>query len=188
MAIELEAKVRVESHEPVRAKLRQIGATFVRTATETNRFFDQLDASLHQSGRGLRLRSVVVEGGEKSSPLLTFKGPQQKSALKQREELEVAVSDAETMASILTSLGFVERISFEKRRESWRMKKCQIELDELPSLGQFVEVEGPNEAEIHAVLTQLGLEKNAVVKDHYVGMITAKFPSSGDAPIVVRFP
>ena len=56
MPTELEAKMKVGSHDPVRERLRAMGSTFVARIFETNRFFDTPAQGLRGEGKGLRLR------------------------------------------------------------------------------------------------------------------------------------
>lgn len=174
MPIELESKVRVSSHEPIQERLRASGATYIGRVLETNRILDREDGALREAGCGLRVRSITVLDGQCPGPTLTFKGPRQKSAFKQREELEVSINDAKTMTAILVALGYRERIMFEKRRESWRLGECHVELDEVPLLGKFVEVEGPTETAIGSVLDQLELSDQDLISRGYVGMLAQR--------------
>jgi len=67
MALEIEAKFRVASHEPVRVALRGQGAALIGRVMETNTTFDRPDGSLRRAGCGLRVRSSRAEdGGELS--------------------------------------------------------------------------------------------------------------------------
>ena len=45
----------------------------------------------------------------------------------------------------------------EKKRRVWQLNKCEIALDELPLLGTFVEIEGPDSETIANVQKKLGL-------------------------------
>ena len=155
MAIELECTVRVASLEAVREKLRAAGAEYMVRVLEDNKLFDSLDGSLRKADCGLRIRSASVMEGLDQAPTLTYKGPRTDCAFKSRRELEVAISDAATAAQLLRALGYSESVVYEKRRESWSLSGCRIELDELPALGVFVEVEGPNEPAIREVLATL---------------------------------
>ena len=181
MPIETELKLRVESHEPVRARLKDVGAIFVENVVETNRVYDRPDGALRRRRCGLRLRSVALLGGTGSRATLTYKGPRFEMALKSREELEVGVGDAETTARILEQLGFVPMLCFQKRRESWRLGGCRVELDEPPRIGLFVEIEGPHEEAIRAVQWRLGLQKLRPVPTSYVGMLIAYCDANGIA-------
>jgi|CXWL01.1.fsa_nt_gi adenylate cyclase class 2 len=194
MPLEIEIKARVDSHEPVRRQLQAAGAEYIGRVIEVNRFFDNADCSLRRQGRGLRLRSCdtgtankAAEGGCPPSATLTYKGPLRESPLKTREEVELDVSDVDAMARLLQSLGYQERVLFEKRRESWRFGGCHVELDELPRIGCFVEIEGPDEAAILRVMSRLNLSTDQSIRKAYVELLAEAQPSPGDGPLVVRF-
>ncbi len=187
MAIELEIKIHVESHEPIRIALRDAGAEYVSRVLETNRLLDLPDGALRRAGCGLRVRSVEVLDGDGPAATLTYKGPREAGRFKRREELEVVVEDAAAMLSILLALGYGERIVFEKRRESWRMDDCRVELDEVPLLGTFVEVEGPTEAAIDAAVERLGLAGQATEPQSYVGLLAESADDRDSDPREFRF-
>jgi adenylate cyclase class 2 len=101
---------------------------------------------------------------------MTFKGPVQGGPIKSREELEIEVNDAEEAARLLGGLGFVVILDYEKRRESWRMGDCQVELDEPPHVGLFVEIEGPRDG-IRQTQERLGLGDVPHTPESYVQML-----------------
>ncbi len=179
MPREIEAKLRVDSHDPVRERLRAAGAELIARVLETNRIFDRPDATLSRKGCGLRIRTAAPEGptpNTKVDPIvhpatLTFKGAVGTGPFKSREELEVQVSHAETAVRILESLEFVQILSYQKRRESWRLRDCRVELDEPPHIGLFVEIEGPSETAIRVVQADLGLKDAPHVRPSYVRML-----------------
>jgi adenylate cyclase class 2 len=188
MPIELECKVRVGSLAEIRGRLQETGAEYVGQVLETNRLFDRRDGSLGRAGCGLRVRSVVVMDGNGPTPTLTYKGPRQDSAFKRRQEIEVPIGDSGAATEILHALGYTERVIFEKRRETWRLGPCQIELDELPELGTFVEIEGPDEAEIRTALAALGLSQAQSINKGYASMIAGLGADQGGAsPLTLRF-
>lgn len=170
MAIEIEMKLRVASHEPVRERLRARGGEFVALMLETNRIFDRPDRSLRRAGCGLRVRSSKVLEGVGGGAKMTFKGPAQSGAFKTREEVEVKVEDAAEAAEVLERLGFARMLEYEKRRERWRLGKCIVELDEPARLGLFVEIEGPDDNTIRDVQRRLGLEELKHIGKSYVEM------------------
>jgi adenylate cyclase class 2 len=171
MARELEAKHKVDAHDRLRSILQAEGAVRVFSGIETNSIFDLPDGSLRQRGVGLRVRAVQVLAGAPQAATLTFKGPVQPGRFKSREELEVEVQDAARMAELLRGLGFEAQLVYEKRRERWLSGACHVELDELPGLGCFVEVEGPDEAAIDHIRARLGLAEMPMIRDSYVAMV-----------------
>jgi adenylate cyclase class 2 len=171
MSVETEAKLRVDSHEPVRERLRALGATFVEKVLETNVIFDRADGSLRKEGCGLRLRSTVREDGGDARVMLTFKGPRAAGPYKKREELEVRLEDLDAASAILERLGFLAILHYQKRRESWSWGSCRIELDDPPHIGRFVEIEGPDEEAIRSVQAELGLGDVPHTDASYVRML-----------------
>ena len=171
MPVEIEAKFRVASHEPVRERLRTLGATFLGRVMEWNRIMDRPDGSLRRAGCGLRVRAVRDEAGNEKPATLTFKGPRKAGPLKSREELEVQISCPDTAATILKMLGFADVLSYQKRRESWSLGPCRVELDEPPHIGLFVEIEGPSETAIRSAQVDLGLDGAEHTPNSYVGLL-----------------
>ncbi len=171
MSIEMEAKFRVASHEAVRDRLRAAGAVCDGSVTETNVILDRSDGSLREAGCGLRVRATQRADGSTGAATLTFKGPRKPGPLKTREEWEVTVSDAATAEQIMASCGFLSILSYEKRRESWHLGGCRVELDEPAQLGLFVEVEGPSEEAIADVQSAIGLGSAEHVHESYVRLL-----------------
>jgi len=187
VSIELEIKGRIESHDPIRRMLKGAGATCVARALESNHILDSRDGALRRAGCGLRIRSTAPMDGSASKGSLTYKGPRQEGRFKRREELEVEVADPLTMRSIMQALGYREHLVFEKRRETWQMDACKVELDELPLLGKFVEVEGPTEQAIEAVLARLELTGLTTEPHSYVGLLAGLIQEQGTNRREFRF-
>jgi predicted adenylyl cyclase CyaB len=188
MSLETELKLRVESHGPVRQRLKDVGARFIEAVVETNRIYDRADGMLRKRGCGLRLRTALPLDGTTSRATLTFKGPRLATALKSREEIEVGITDAISLAQVLEELGFVPILCYQKRRESWQLNGCRVELDEPARLGLFVEIEGPDEGSIRAVQTALELDKACEVPTSYVGMLMAYCEAYGIADRTLNLP
>ncbi|HOB76029.1 MAG TPA: class IV adenylate cyclase [Phycisphaerae bacterium] len=171
MATEVEAKLKVDSHEAVRGRLRALGAEPRGQVLEVNHIFDNAHRSMLAGDRGLRLRECRDERGELVRAVLTYKGPRVPGSIKRREEIEIVVDDPVAAGTMLERLGFVEAVRFEKRRETWRLNGCLVELDEVPYLGLFVEIEGPDEGRIEQVRGELGLSGAPLVHGSYIGLL-----------------
>lgn len=187
MPVELECKLRVDRHDDVRSALEAGGAVYVGRVAETNRIFDSADGSLRRSGRALRVRSIEVLDGDGPGTTLTYKGPRQAGPFKRREEIEVEVGGVEPTVAMLRALGYIERLVFEKRRETWRLGACSVELDDVPTLGRFVEIEGPDDGSIREVMDRIGLAGEKSIGDGYVSLLMAGRDADGE-PVIVRFP
>lgn len=188
MAQEIEAKIRVESHDPIRERLRALGAACDGCVLEQNWIYDLPDGSLRDRDVGLRLRRAIDEDGEERSATMTVKGPVSSGEFKSREEVETRIDNTATAARMLELLGFVMILSYQKRRESWLLEDCRVELDEPPHVGLFVEIEGPTEAAIRKVQSDLGLAGAAHVRSSYVAMMWEYCRREGVAPPIVRMP
>jgi adenylate cyclase class 2 len=178
MAQEIELKVAVASHSAVIDALRAAGAEEGGTCLQTDRFFDTADRSLLRGDRGLRMRRTEVlgdaSGQAEPAMLVTFKGPRRSpEGLKVRSEHETAVEDGQTLAWIFEACGLEPMLTIQKRRSTWRLGGCAVELDELPVIGLFVEIEGPDEAAVEAVRERLDLAGEPIT-DSYAALIAAR--------------
>jgi adenylate cyclase class 2 len=174
---ETEAKYRLENLEAIRRRLQQAAARPAGRVLERNSLFDRPEGSLRAADCGLRIRIArPIDGlghplaGTPTKSTLTYKGPRRQDAWKRRREIELTIDDADAAGDLLVALGFVSMLSFEKRRETWRLGDCLVELDELPHLGFFVEIEGPPDA-IGRVAGLLGLADQPQEKDTYAAML-----------------
>src|SRR4051812_23752646 len=179
--------MKVDHFEPIRSRLRELAATRLGEVLETNAFFDTADHALLREDRGLRLRTNRDVDTNRSEHVITYKGARQAGAMKAREEREVDVDDPAAAASIFEALGYRAELTFEKRRESWKLGNSKVELDELPILGKFVEVEGPSDAVVEAVRGQLRLKDHPHIADSYIAMLMDHVKRSGAPVSVIRF-
>jgi len=165
MATEIEAKFRLADTGRIRRFLLACGAVCRGAVLETNRYFDRPDGRLQSADCGLRIRTVEpIAGPDLVAPTagawaatVTYKGPRQGGPLKIRREEQFSTDDAAAAEAVLVALGMVNTLTFQKRRESWILDDCRVDLDELPGLGHFVEVEGPTEQAVADVVNKLDL-------------------------------
>jgi len=169
--IEVEAKMRLADPDGVRERLADLGAKRVSNLLETNTFFDTREGVLKASDQGLRIR--IESNGEKTPrSVITHKGPRAHGKLKSRNETEVVVADPRDAAALLGALGYQPVLTFEKRRERWTLDGCTVELDNMPYLGEFIEIEGRSDEEVLAVRQKLGLDDTPILKSSYIAMLT----------------
>ena len=132
---------------------------------ERNVRFDTEDERLYKELSLLRLR-------QDTAVTLTYKGTPENlphSEAKIREELELQVSDFDTLAEIFTRLGFAPRQVYEKYRETFAWQDVEIVLDELP-YGNFIELEG-DEAGIKTAVSHLNLNWQERILGNYLGLM-----------------
>jgi adenylate cyclase class 2 len=191
MAHEIEVKFKVDSHPPIRRALNRLGAQYVATVVQEDSYYDTPDKDLLASQSGLRIREIKVlrsaSGARPNGqPVLTYKGPLQAGRkAKVRREIETHFETPNSIRQILQALDHHLILSFQKRRTTYRLGRCVIELDELPLLGTFVEVEGPSERLVVSVAGKLGLAGESI-KTSYAHMIAKAAQVAGRKPVGVK--
>lgn len=172
MALEVEKKFLDADLEAVRMRLADMGAISQGLHFEHNEILDTKGSSLLAQGSLLRLRSR--KWADYKDFVLTFKcQPPANMAqwdCKIRQEMELKVENAATMAEILAHLGYAPVAAYEKFRESWNMtlpdgSGVKIDMDELP-FRNVIEIEGTPEAIAGAALV-LGMEDLAASAESY---------------------
>jgi adenylate cyclase class 2 len=185
MKLEIEAKVKVERLEPVTERLAEAGACFKHELLEKDSYFTDTDRMVVRPGCGLRLRRQKLNENEKV--LLTYKGPKKKTKFKTREEIEFEIGDADKAEVLLAAIGCYKKLTFEKKRSLWHLQQCLICLDELPLLGCFVEVEGPDETAISDVLKRIGLADHEHINKGYAKLMKTRLDEIGSKKTEISF-
>ncbi|MBA7707288.1 hypothetical protein ES703_116158 [subsurface metagenome] len=177
MCTEIEAKLKVDSLQEIARKLAELGAEFLEEQLQTDYYFDDVNTTLTKGDRCLRLRRQMVGRSEKF--LLTYKGAKEKNEFKKRREIEIEVGDDDSAEKLLSALGYEKVLVFEKKRRIWRLGDCEVSLDELPLLGDFVEIEGPDEEGIADVQRNLGLANLPHIGESYAFLMDEKLRQLG---------
>jgi adenylate cyclase class 2 len=176
MCIEIETKLKVGSLSEVEHKLGDLGARFLCEQLQTDYFFDDVNATLTKTDQCLRLRKQMVEKSE--NYFLTYKGAKEKSNLKRRQEIESEINDADSVYKLLLALGYEQVLIVEKIRRLWLFCNCEVALDQLPLLGDFVEIEGSNEEIISNVQKSLGLTDLPHISKSYASLLKEQLQQS----------
>jgi adenylate cyclase class 2 len=177
MCTEIEAKLKVDSLQEIEHKLVELGAEFRQEQLHTDNYFDDANATFKKSDRCLRLRRLLVGKGERF--FLTYKGAKEKNEFKKRQEIEIEVEDGNSAEKLLLLLGYNKALVFEKKRRIWRFDQCEVALDELPLLGSFVEIEGPDGKKIADVQQDLGLSDLPHILESYASLMDEKLRQLG---------
>lgn len=171
MGLEIEAKMRLRDTAAFERKLLELGAVRGPVIFEINTFFDTPVGTLKSADRGLRIRIEREIDTGHTRVAITHKGPRAHGVLKSRMEHELVAADAEAASELLQALGYIAVLSFEKRRRRWLLNDCHVEIDQLPHLGEFVEIEGPTEDLVMMVREKLGLTHEPLIKSSYIAML-----------------
>lgn len=90
-------------------------------------------------------------------------------------EAEVEVSDFRAAQQLLEAMGFVTLRYQENYREEWHLDGVTFDLDTWPDLPTYLEIEGPNEADVQAAASTVGLDYATAtfgsVDDVYVSLL-----------------
>jgi len=169
MYVEIELKLKVGSLPEVEQKLSELGAEFLAEQLQTDYLFDEANAALTTTDRCLRLRRQSVAGSERF--FLTYKDAKEKSNFKKRQEIETEIIEAESTKKLLSALGYEKVMIVEKKRNLWQFGGCSVALDQLPLLGAFVEIEGPDDETITDVQQRLGFADLPHIAKSYAQLI-----------------
>ena len=177
MYLEIEAKLKVDSLDEVTRRLADCGGPMASETIQTDIYFDTADRNMTETDRCLRLRRE--SDGTQERLILTYKGAVEADDFKKRREINVEVKDADATEHLLGGLGYVRALAFNKRRRTWQMAGCEVALDELPLLGAFVEIEGPDSQTIAEVQRTLGLTDRSHSSESYASQIAQEMARLG---------
>lgn len=190
MAVEIEAKMRLHNPDALITRLQELGATLTHQISETNSYFDTAEGTLKCTDQGLRTRVEVANAGKPDEAItttITHKGPRTMGQLKSRLESELDVDNARDAAVLLGALGYHHVLSFEKRRIRYELDGCNVELDELPIIGRFIEIEGESEAAVIAVREKLGLSDEPIIRSSYIAMLKTHQQETHSSESMIQF-
>ncbi len=162
MPVEIEIKLAVSDLARVRAAILGLGyQEHHPRAHEWNAVFDTRRWGLRRKGQLMRVRRFG------DSATVTYKGLSVEGRHKQREELEVTVSDADAATLILERLGLHPVFRYEKfRTEYYRPGQPGIiTVDETP-IGNFLELEGAGDW-IDETAMRLGYRESDYIRRSY---------------------
>jgi len=149
--LEIEVKFYLRDIESMQRAILALGAESKGRVFENNVRYEDQNNTLIRKKSLLRLR-------RDTKTMLTYKSspPVASTEFKVFNELEVEVSDFETMNRILQNLGLHPEQLYEKWRETLILDQTGFYLDTMP-YGTFLEIEG-SEEDIRTYAASLGLK------------------------------
>ena len=159
--LETEVKFYLADLASVRDCILELGAR------SRGRFFES-NIRFEDAGRTLKKRKSLLRLRRDQSVSLTYKStpPHENGQFKILNELEVEVSNFDTMNRILEELGFHPEQVYEKWRETLVLNRTHFCLDSMP-YGDFIEIEGPRQ-EIRKFAARLDLAWNRRILLNYL--------------------
>lgn len=139
--LEVEQKYRVASHDTILAYLKELNACELPIEEQCDIYLRHPCRDFAVTGEAFRIRLV------NDAAVVTYKGVRLAGPIKTRSEIEIplaAKTDREWL-QILLALGFSEVARIRKQRRSFLItfhsESFTIALDDVESLGKFVEIE-----------------------------------------------
>lgn len=178
--IEAELKARVTDPEGLSAALGRLARG--EPSTYRDVYYETPGGGLTASQRELRVR--VIEAGGTSRALLTYKEPPADEASQSKPEHETGVASADVIDVILSALGLVHQVAFEKQCVNYRftahgrdMLATVVTVPEIS--GTFIELEtmaedgdlGAALADVRGVLGELGIGEGDLTTETYTGAV-----------------
>ena len=77
-------------------------------------------------------------------------------------------------------------LTFEKKRTRYLLDGCRVEIDTLPYLGTFVEIEGNTDEDVLAVQDKLGLADEPLIRASYIAMLVTHLQEHNLQRTIVR--
>lgn len=147
---EIEVKILEIDAPSITRKLESWGAKKVFEGEVNASYFDFSNGRLKDSNIFLRLRK------KGSTVELTLKEKVEQEEAKIMQEYEVNLTNFETMQKILYGLGLKEIKNARKYRVSYLLDQVHFELDTLPGIPTFLEIEAPTLQGVQEYVQKLG--------------------------------
>lgn len=183
MNTEIEAKFCGVDHNNVRDRLKAVGALCDQPMRIMRRYtFD--NPAMKAKGGWIRVRD---EGDKVTTAYKQIDG----LSLDGMKEIELRVSDFDSMVNIYKALELDGGSYQESKREAWKIGDVEVVLDEWPWLSPLIEVEGPSESRVAEVAELLGFDMSSAVYGDIMSAYYVEYPHLkvtkfriGDLPFV----
>ena len=180
--VEIKIKIKESQVESIRRKLLALGSVFVEKIKESDIYFTAPHRDFIETKECLRIR----ERGDYLE--LTYKGPTTKIMDEKRQfwksEINIPLRCPKKEAELLLeSLNFTKVVEVVKEREKFLVDKQTITLDNIESLGWFLEIENiaTNEKERQEALNKninflkkLTLDEKDIITEPYRDLVLKK--------------
>jgi len=134
MNIEIEIKAKVKDHQEIKKRLKKIGAKFLGSLHQLDTYYILNESWRQKIGPRLRIRQDLTHkkySWEYHEPF----------GNNQAKENEVIIDNPKMADYIFKKMGCKIDVTIDKKREKYRLKDINIDLDTVKGLGRFIEVE-----------------------------------------------
>jgi len=158
--IEIERKILNIDKISIIDSLTKLGAEKIFDGLITTKYFDYPDLRFKKQNELLRVRLLDNEKVE-----LVFKCDRKvegECGIFNEKQISIDPNEWDNIIDILRSIGFIETLSFEKKRCEFKLTNEEItfELDEYPTMDPLLEIEAPDIETINSMVTKLNLSSH----------------------------
>ena len=177
MPIEVELKFKIKDLQELEYELIEKSAKLDRIVNQKDYYFSHPCRDFSKSDEALRIR----EDGSRN--FLTYKGKKIDSKTKTRLEIETVINNTQEMINILSKLGFTIIAIVAKDRRIYNLQNIFFCLDNVESLGSFLEVEEvvdnikkvqDTKKKIYQLLQNLNINTKESIRDSYLELLLKK--------------
>ena len=147
---EIEVKLLEIKKDKVIKRLEELGAEKVSDGEMNVLIYDFEDERLSRNSDLVRLR------GYNGDSVLAFKRKISKGSTKIMEEYEVKVDNYNVMKDILKNMGLRIIRDYSKHRTSYKLGKVHFDIDTIPGIPTFMEIEALDEETVKKYVVKLG--------------------------------
>ncbi len=169
---EVEIKARVKDKKSLLDRLKKLNCTLSAPVTQIDQVFIPRGQSLLEfDSRTFPTLRIRTQNGKK-----TFTAKLTRSRELDCIEHETLIENGEEMAKIIKILGYDESVGVTKKRQTGKLDNLNVCLDDVESLGCFIEIEkiiddsldiSDTESELVAQLDELGIDPSDRVYNGY---------------------
>lgn len=192
LEVEIKAFLDGLSSEKIAAAAKELGFRKCGVLQETDIYFNGNDRNFMKTDEALRIRSCGEQGEDgvfcREETFITYKGPKLDKNSNTRLEFETSVGDCQTMAELLTALGYREAFTVKKVRREWKLieedgREITLCFDRVENLGDYMELEtlaaedSDREQAVKRLLELLdflGVSGDRMTRKSYLEMLIAK--------------
>jgi adenylate cyclase class 2 len=193
LTYEFELRYVVQDYAPILDSLRKMQATTKDKLIEKDLYFSTPTSSTVEKGSIIRIREDINQNNERKI-ILSYKSPNVlREGVETREEIEVQIlSDLPSLTKLLGKIDLKPLVRVTKRRVEYSLAykgvHFTVTLDDVDSLGSFVEIELMSDHKDDAkkliamgeeLAAKLNLDKTRKISLGYHEMMLEKGPSSG---------
>lgn len=166
---EIELKSVVDDVHARRTLVEAAGGRLVYAGRLLDRRYDFPDRSMADRDHVLRLR--FYDSGETRRAVLDWKGETRyEHGFKVREEVSTQAEDADALAQILESLGFVVTGEIDRQIAQYELGDAVVRFEEYLEMDALVEIEGTAEA-IESAISLIGLPRTGFTSERLTDFV-----------------